>query len=382
MSYAFIRRAFTSGRKLSALAITVTLFVLPSCSSVSDVDLGLDLRAQLKRLAVENHVCAVAVAVVRGGRLDRTEAASGCDNGANVDPDSVFQAASLSKQIFAYLVLKLAEQGKIDLDAPVTTYLPNGYLHRPLPFLKQHDGEMQRVTDPELEHVTARMILNHTSGLPNWSKGPLRFDFAPGTQWQYSGEGYLLLQRAVESLTRQPLDVLAQRMVFQPLGMPSSSYVWRAEFAPRFQRGNNGQGRSLSFSDPFAPMSLHTTAADYGRFLASVVSDKKLVEMIVKAPVAVNGAPQIAWGLGWGIEQTGQDTLLFQWGNNTGYRAFVIASVHSGDGVVILTNSDDGMALAAPITRQVLPGDHPVFRFRYVLEGVSGALCEVLSVCR
>lgn len=364
-----------------ASATVCAFSLLQACSPIPEPTQTASLGEVLKTLAQEHKVCSVAVAVVRAGKLAQTETASGCPGVSQTIPDGIFQAASLSKPVFAYAVLKMAEKGKIDLDAPVMRYLPQGYSHRPYPFLSSAEAKSNLVTDPQLSVVTVRMLLNHTSGLPNWSDGPLRFDFAPGGRWQYSGEGYVLLQRAAETITQMRLDALMDGYALGPLSMRDSSYLWRADFAARFQRGDNGQGETLTFSEPIAPATLYTSATDYGRFIANVVSDKRLLETTLASAVPVDAGLRLSWGLGWGIEQTEHDTLIFQWGNNPGYRAFAIASTSTGDGVVILTNSENGMALAEPVTNIVLPGEHRVFRFQMLREGVAGVLCGTLGVC-
>ncbi|WP_457818990.1 serine hydrolase domain-containing protein, partial [Staphylococcus aureus] len=78
-------------------------------------------------------------------------------------------------------------------------------------------SKTERVTDPRLQDITVRMALNHTSGLPNWADGALIFEQPPGEKWQYSGEGYVLLQRAVEAVTGENLNTFMHRQVFQPL---------------------------------------------------------------------------------------------------------------------------------------------------------------------
>src|SRR5262249_26786218 len=132
-----------------------------------------------------------------------------------VDDNTVFEAASLSKPVFAYAVLKLVEQGKIGLDVPLTKYLPKPYV----------DG------DPRLEKITARIVLSHRTGFPNWrGPNPLTFHFTPGEAFSYSGEGFVYLQRVVEQIESKPLNDVMAELVFNPLGMTSSSYVWRADF--------------------------------------------------------------------------------------------------------------------------------------------------------
>lgn len=352
---------------------------LSGCTAMTaPVPANLDTHDTLRVLAERNHVCAVAIAVVKRGKLASTDAASGCVPGTKVDADSVFQAASLSKPVFAYAVLKLVEQGKLALDAPVMTYLPDGYRHRFAP-LKAEPSEL--VTDERLQRVTVRMVLNHTSGLPNWASGPLTFDAAPGAEWHYSGEGYVLLQRAVEAVTGQPLDRFMAGAVFQPLGMDNSSYVWNERIAPHLLPGtkaNGGPRSALALTTPVAAFSLHTTAADLGKFLVAVLNDDALTRTLTSAPVVADRDAGVAWGLGWGIEE---GRSIWQWGNNPGYRAFVIASTGTRDGFVMLTNSENGLALAEPLTNRILGGEHQLFRSPIMGTDVLNVLCKAVRVC-
>ena len=359
---------------------------LGACASQEARPAAGDAGALLAELAGRHHVCAAALAVVKGGKLAAIHTASGCPGAQAARPDSVFQAASLSKPVFAYAVLRLAEQGGIDLDAPLTRYLPGGYRHR---FDPLREAPSDLVTDPRLDAVTARMVLNHTSGLPNWSGGPLRFDADPGTRWIYSGEGYALLQRAVEAITGQPLDQFMRSAVFKPLGMEDSDYVLNPRLARSLVPGTkvNGAPRTtLALRTPVAAFSLCTTAADYGRFLAHVLGDGALLARLRTAPVAVDPGRGLAWRLGWAIEldgeaRYGEARYIWHWGNNTGYRAFAIGAVGTGDGFVVLTNSENGIALARPLAENLLPGQHRLFDANILDEGVLNWTCRSLRIC-
>jgi CubicO group peptidase (beta-lactamase class C family) len=134
-----------------------------------------------------------------------------------VKTDTVFEAASMSKPVFAYAVLKLCERGVLDLDTPLTHYTTSRFL----------DG------DPRLDLITARHVLSHTTGFPNWrsQSHPLSIAFTPGTQWSYSGEGYAYLQSVITELTKQPIEDYMRANIFEPFGMTSSGYVWTDTFA-------------------------------------------------------------------------------------------------------------------------------------------------------
>ena len=171
---------------------------------------------------------------------------------------------SLTKQVVAYIAMRLVDQGKLDLDQPLASYLPHPDLD-----------------DPRSRQVTARMVLSHTSGLPNWrpDSGELVFNSDPGTRYGYSGEGYVWLGMVIEKLTGLPLAEVAQREVFQPLGMTRSSLVWEERFAgdmavPHADGPVPVQVRTTGNAN--AAASLRTTGPDYGRFIAALLGPKGL----------------------------------------------------------------------------------------------------------
>lgn len=364
------------------LMVPAVSLVLSGCASPGEGPvLAQGLPEALPALAKQHRVCGVAVAVIRNRRVDSVHAAAGCPAAPLPDPASVFQAASLGKPVFAYAVLKLAGEGRLDLDAPVMDHLPNGYRHRFHPLQAE---PAEQVTDPRLRAVTPRMVLNHTTGLPNWASGPLRFDAAPGTKWEYSGEGYVLLQRAVEAITGQPLDRFMAPYLFGPLAMDHSDYVLDGRLAPWLLGGTKANGApraTLALNEPFAAFSLHTSAADYGRFLAALLNDADAMRQVTASPVTVDPDLGLAWGLGWGIERGRDDATIWQWGNNPGYRAFAIASLRTGDGLVMLTNGENGLELAEPVTRRVLPGEHRLFRSPILGFDVVNLLCNTVRLC-
>ncbi|MDC8756898.1 serine hydrolase domain-containing protein [Janthinobacterium fluminis] len=364
------------------LLMPVVSVFLSGCASSSQIDLtSMTLNEKLKVLASKHHVCAVAIAVIKNRKLDSMDSASGCQLTLNLKSDSIYQAASLSKPVFAYAVLKLVAQGKLELDAPIVKYLPQGYRHQFNP-LKVEPSDL--VTDPRIQAVTVRMALNHTSGLPNWASGPLSFDSAPGTKWSYSGEGYVLLQRAVEAVTGEPLDRFMASQVFKPLAMENSNFVRNERTAQNLLPGNKANGApraEMYFPNPIAAFTLTTTASDYGKFLVAVLNDAQVLEQITTSPVTVDLSLSASWGLGWGLERTQDDLYIWHWGNNPGYRAFVIASVRTGGGFVMLTNSENGLKLAEPITKTILPGEHKLFQLPMLGGDIINMLCNTLSLC-
>ncbi len=317
-------------------------------------------------LARDLGVCAASYAVLKAGVAGPSIAVSGCSE--PVQSDAIFQAASLTKPVVAFGALRLALEGRLDLASPVSRYLPHGYTHFHSVLARSTSDAHDIVPADALKQIPIASLLNHTSGLPNWASGTLSRDFEPGARWQYSGEGYVLLQAVIEAITGASLSSYVDRRVFAALGMHDSSLVWSGAIDQRVQRGTSsfGAARHVRFMAPVAAASLYTTASDYGRFMSALLADGPLVSLITSTLVDVDRRLGLAWGLGWGIERGEGGPTLWQWGNNPGYRAFAMASLSSKDGFVILTNSERGMPLAASVAHATLPGPHSAFRFPMV----------------
>ena len=313
------RRALLARHLSDALLMPVVARLFSGCASSSQGEAPTEnVQETLKVLAKRHHVCAVTVAVIKNRQLESIDSATACLPSSTLNADSVFQAASLSKPVFAYAVLKLVATGKLALDVPVVKYLPQGYRHQFNPLQAQPSD---LVTDPRVQAITVRMALNHTAGLPNWAFGPLRFNAAPGTQWHYSGEGYTLLQRAVEAVTGEPLDRFMTAQVFKPLAMHRSSFVWTESIAQDLLPGTKANGiarATLDLTTPNAAFSLYNSAADYAQFLVTVLSDDALIKQLIAAPVTVDAGLNLSWGLGWGIGGlggVGAPGMIPQFGN-------------------------------------------------------------------
>jgi CubicO group peptidase (beta-lactamase class C family) len=306
----------------------------------------------------------VQVAAVENGRV--TEHAYGladASSGTRVDEGTVFEAASLSKPVFAFAVLRLAREGRFDLDRPLDAYLPEPYLK-----------------DPRSRLVTARLVLSHRSGLPNWRpRGKdLAFAFDPGTRFSYSGEGFVWLQRAVEASTKESAEAIVRRLVFEPAGMSRSSYVWQDAYEAAKAWGHDEAGtRDDKRNKPDKPnvaWSLHTTAGDLGRFLTAIferrgLDDAAILEMLrpaadppegcaVCAGAKAPGGPSkvVAWGLGWGLVRGGR-RAFWHWGDNGRYKAYIFGDDVARRGAVVLANGSAGLAIAGDLAALALADD-------------------------
>lgn len=278
--------------------------------------------------------------------------------------DTVFQAASLSKPVTAMIALALVDDGKLDLDRPLADYLDGPYRHDQALLGDQPVWDV--VEDPRLRKVTARLVLSHRGGLPNWAFGePLRFAAEPGTEWKYSGEAFSLLATVLEYITDESLPALAVERVFAPLGMRDSSFVWRDDYADRIATGYDKQGKPLEamrFRRPIAAASLYTTPADYARFVRALMlaAPGSAQARLRERTAEVDAAYALGWGLGVGLEEHTQGDCLFHHGINNGFQSFFMACPAQRRGVLWFTNSDNGLTLAPELLETYLPGPHPV----------------------
>jgi CubicO group peptidase (beta-lactamase class C family) len=208
-----------------------------------------------------------------------------------------------------------------------------------------------------LASVSIASLLNHTSGLANWTRDALRPQFSAGLRWQYSCEAYLLLQAILVKITGEEFASLIQTLVFTPLGMRDSSMMLTEANRARVVEGSGVSGAPISFPirEANAAASMHTSA-----------SDRTLLSLISASPVSVSSELGLSWGYGWGIEEARGGPYLWQWGNNPGIRAFTMLSSSSKSGFVLLTNSERGIPLAAPLARSIIPAEHGAFRFQQV----------------
>ena len=339
-----------------------------------------DLEKQIPKWLEQANTLALSMAIVDDGKLAWRGAFGVRDTAsrAPADDETVFEAGSVSKTVFAYAALKLCDRGTLDLDTPLTKYTSERFI----------------AGDPRLDLITTRHVLSHTTGFQNWrsKKEPLKIHFTPGERFGYSGEGYNYLQTVISRLTGRieasdcktfedglkvcasDFDAFMKSQVLVPFGMASSGYLWVDAYNERMARPHDASGRQLDRkTTPVdaarygAAGSLHTTPSDYARFLIEVVDPKPGDAFRLSAGMWKNMiAPQIkikdwmSWALGWQVQHGETGDILTHGGDNPGYKALTAASISKKSGFVILTNSDRGFEVIKNVVssagmRQFLP---------------------------
>lgn len=329
------------------------------------------LENEIDALMMKARIPGLARAIIDDYEITRVEyyGLSDVEAREGLDAGQLFEAASLSKPVFATIVLRLVERGEFDLDQPLFEILENDRL--------AHDERSKA--------LTARIVLSHRTGLPNWGGEKLEFSDYPGTAFGYSGEGFVYLQQVIEKLTGSTLDELAKQEIFEPLGMTNSRFSWKEEEQQRLARPHDDIGTPQQKNPAYqanAAASLHTTAADYARFvhawmrneLLSPAMTRQALLPTVSVPrlgLDLSKPPEvtrrIAWGLGWGLQlpENAEDggVVVWHWGDNGPFKAFVAFRPETGDGVVYFANASNGLTIGKDLVKEAVGDMSATFRW-------------------
>lgn len=318
------------------------------------------------------HVPGVSIAMIHGGKIEWARGFGVTSfGGALVTPDTLFQAASISKPVAAVAALRLVEAGKINLGSNINQYLKSW---------KVPDNTFTGQTK-----VTMRELLTHTAGLTvhgfaGYAAGepvptllevlngkrpansdPIRVDVKPGTLWRYSGGGYVVAQQLLQDLTGEPFPKLMRDGVLVPIGMAHSTYEQplpksrMAEIAVPYRGDGKPVEGGPHIYPEMAPAGLWTTPSDLARYALEV--QRSLAgtsnRVLSKAMVQQMLTPGMNdWGLGPQLGGKPGHRYFTHGGANEGYRCQLVA-YNEGDGVVVMTNGDGGGQLAMEIVRSV-----------------------------
>lgn len=364
------------------MTITTAAPVLPETAEPAAIErldgskiTSAEIDATVTRLMRAAEVTGVGLAIFDRGKVVYLKAYGVRDKEKNLPltENSVMTAASISKVAFAYMVMQLVDEKLLDLDKPIYQYLP-----KPLP---EYPMYRDLAEDPRYKRITARMLLSHTSGFPNWrwlnEDGRLNINFEPGSKFAYSGEGIDLLQLVVETITKQPLEALMRTHVFEPFGMTRSSMLWQSRFRSDAANGYDEWGRSLGPKGPSkaeAAGSMRTTISDLARFMQAVLQGKHLSkqarETMLSPQVEIfskhefpslasetteeNKSIRLSYGLAWGLYWTPYGQAFFKEGHDDGWRHYTVCFENRKTGILIMSNSSNGEGIYKELLETLL----------------------------
>ena len=352
-------------KQLTLLLALLLSFAISAQKETKEIDQFVsELDQKIPQLLNDFIVPGTAIAIIENGEiiLQKGYGYSNFDKGIKVTNTTGFNIGSISKTVAAWGVMKLVQEGEIDLDTPAEKYLSRWHLPK---------------SEFDSGKVTIRRLLSHTAGLslhgyPGWSpeddlptieesldgknNGPGRVEMImePGTKWKYSGGGFSILQLIIEEVTKQRFEDYMQAQILNPLGMTNSSYIIDEKILKSSSLEHNDFGEVIDFElfTARAAAGLHTTITDFTKFAQAslyasknnekhqqILSASYLQQMMEPAP-ASNGR----YGLGYQIEsiEGTSMTLAGHGGANTGWHAFLQVNPITNDGFIMITNGGAG----------------------------------------
>ncbi len=267
-----------------------------------------------------------------------------------IDHQTVFETASISKSVFAYFVAQLVEEGTLNLDTPLYEYFP-----------------LQELEDERKKQITARMVLSHTSGLPNWrflnEDGALNIAFDPGTHFNYSGEGYEYLANVIAhryNTDIKGLENILKEKLYTPLGLKHSGFILSKDMKQQKPIGYSGKeiGEELPEELPYfgASFGFHATINDFSKFMVAILNKEILSQTtyneLFKNQITLPEDESLrtengfdSWGLGFMRSETPDGLKIAHGGMNPSFQGYYMMIPEKGFGYVFFTNSDAGIQL-------------------------------------
>jgi len=383
---------------LIASAMLVVLTIFDSCSAlrhdrsaenrIAAVEIGLDppvviagepiekwtIAMQMRRL----HVPAVSVAVINDYKIDWARAWGVTEAGGKrpATSDTIFQAGSISKPVASMAAMRLAQDGRLNLDANVNDYLTTwkvpdtAFTHsKPVTMreLLTNSSGTPQFGSPEYDiHARIPTLVEILDGIPPVNTPAVRVEAIPGSRWEYSNGGFEIAQQVVMDVTGEAFPEFMRTTLLQPLGMTRSTFdqPLPASMQTDAARGTLADGTEIPGGWLLHPgmmaAGLWTTPSDLARFAIALMNAKRgennsVISAATGALILTSQITQSdGLGQGFGVSLSGDADLagFSKDGYNTGFTAIMIC-YFSGRGIVVMTNSENGMSLALEIIRAV-----------------------------
>jgi CubicO group peptidase (beta-lactamase class C family) len=324
----------------------------PSGREITAAEMDEFIKAQMDSLGIPG----MSVAIINDAEIvyHRGLGVTNIDTKEKVTDETLFDAGSMSKTPFAFLVMKMVEKGILNLDQPLYTYLPYPDI----------------AYDNRYKLITARMVLCHASGFVNWrfmnKDNKLELKFTPGTSWGYSGEGYEYLANVVAHLNNIPkngLQDLFEKEVASPLGMQHACYTWN-DYVEKHRAAGHVDGKvviapwgtSVKNPDFFAAFSMQSEAVSYANFLIAMIREAglertlfdEMLKVQVKFPtyLHIKDAPKTdssSWCLGIEKKHSEFGDEYLHGNNNWNFTGGFMFNQEQKFGYVFFTNCNKGI---------------------------------------
>ncbi|HEX7849125.1 MAG TPA: serine hydrolase domain-containing protein [Sphingomonas sp.] len=329
----------------------------------------------VRRAMTANHVTGLGIAVIRKNKIVfiKSYGYASLDSKAPLTPSTIMPGASLTKATFAWMLMQLVDEGKVDLDKPIDQYLA-----KPLP---EYDAYADLKGDERWRKLTLRILMNHTSGFANFrffdDDKKLRFHRDPGTRYGYSGEGVQLAQFVLERGLGIDVGKEMQARVFDRFRMGDTSMTWRDSYAGRFALGYTADGQPQRFAHrrkADVAGSMTTTLADWARFLTAVTRGDGLsrpahaamvrpsvwIDSPVQFPTLIGErtdrwkAIKLGYAVGWGTFRSRFGDAYFKEGHDDGTENYAMCVDKRQSCILLMANDNRAAAIFVTLTNQLL----------------------------
>lgn len=290
-----------------------------------------------------------ALAIIKNGRViySQVYGVSNAQSGMPVNDSTLFEAGSITKSVFAFVVMRLVERNILKLDQP---------LYELLPF-----GEVSH--DERCKMITARHVLCHQTGLPNWatrdSTGHFNLLFTPGTGFGYSGEGYEYLKRVIEHITGKNISEILNEELFIPLNL-ADFYFKGSEYVKKYSANGHfdlNPSNIRLIEKPMMAFSLFTEARSFSNFMLALRNKKGLKKDTYNEMHSIQSTREdgVHWGLGFELNKTSFGLSYGHSGStSSGFISNFTFFPKLDMGYVFFTNSNMGALLSIPLLTQYL----------------------------
>ncbi len=306
------------------------------------------------------NVPAVGIGIIEDGQVIYTNVFGEQKTGIPANDQTIFTVASLTKPIFAMVALNLVEKGDLQLDESISAY--------------HIDPDVKE--DKRLTKLNARFVLSHQSGFVNWrNMSPskkLEFNFTPGDQYLYSGEGYEYLRRAIENKTGKDLPTLAEELLFKPLDLNNIAFTWNTSWdINKVAIPHNKNLETYEYAprtELNAAAGLLTTIEDYTKVCAYTLNGGGLSTALFNEMISpqVTVKENLFYGLGWEVipALSNKERVIMHSGDENGIKTFTVLIPSSKRGMVIFTNADEGYKVYDHIVKSYLPEGAEIFEIK------------------